>query len=181
MLAKIRSFLDLIKFEHTIFALPFAYLGSFLAAGGFPSLAQLFWITMAMASARTMAMALNRLIDKSIDARNPRTARRPLITGAVSTRTAWWGVAFSVLPLLLSAWMLGPLPFMLLPVAVIFLVGYSFTKRFTAFSHIYLGFAISLAPLGAWIAITGAFDWRILPLSLALLTYIAGFDILYAW
>lgn len=184
MLAKIRSFLDLIKFEHTIFALPFAYLGSFLAAGGFPSLAQLFWITMAMASARTMAMALNRLIDKAIDARNPRTAHRPLITGAVSTCTAWAGVIFSALLLLFSAGMLGTLPLLLSPVAVIFLVGYSFTKRFTILSHFILGFTDGLAPVGGWVAVRGSlFTLADLPAWLLLLfvtLWIGGFDIIYA-
>jgi 4-hydroxybenzoate polyprenyltransferase len=137
----LRDFLELIKFEHTIFALPFAYLGMLLAAGGWPALAQFVWITVAMASARTVAMGFNRIADRWIDARNPRTASRPLVTGAISSRTAWAGTLVAALVLVLAAWQLGPLPLSLLPGALLFLFGYSYTKRFTWLSHFILGFS----------------------------------------
>ena len=147
----VRDFFELIKFEHTIFALPFAYLGMLLAAGGWPTWGQFFWITVAMAAARTTAMGFNRLADRQIDARNPRTARRPLVTGRISTRTAWVGTLIAALALTLAAWQLGPLPFLLLPVAFLFLFGYSYTKRITWLSHFILGFTDGLAPVGAWV------------------------------
>jgi 4-hydroxybenzoate polyprenyltransferase len=127
----LRNFLELIKFEHTIFALPFAYLGILLAAHGWPTWPQFIWITLAMAAARTLAMAVNRLVDRHQDALNPRTARRPLVTGAISTKTALTGCAVSGIILVGSAWALGPLPLILLPAAGLFLFGYSYTKRFT--------------------------------------------------
>src|SRR5512139_2849255 len=136
----IRDFLELIKFEHTIFALPFAYLGMLLAAGGFPTFAQFFWITVAMAAARTVAMGFNRIADRAYDALNPRTAKRPLITGAVSLRTAWIGTLTATGILALAACLLSPMTLRLLPIALVFLFGYSFTKRFTWMSHFILGF-----------------------------------------
>ena len=151
----VREFLDLIKFEHTIFALPFAYLGMLLAAQGWPTWYQFIWITIAMIAARTLAMGSNRIADRWIDARNPRTAQRPLITGSISIHTAWIGTTISGLVLALAAWQLGPLTFILLPGAYLFLIGYSFTKRFTWLSHFILGFTDGLAPVGAWVAIRG--------------------------
>ena len=179
-----REFLDLIKFEHTIFALPFAYLGMLLAAQGWPTWFQFFWITIAMIAARTLAMGSNRIADRWIDARNPRTAQRPLITGSISIQTAWIGTAISGLVLALAAWQLGPLTFILLPGAYLFLIGYSFTKRFTWLSHFILGFTDGLAPVGAWVAIRGSlFTSEDLPawIVLGVVTFwIAGFDIIYA-
>jgi 4-hydroxybenzoate polyprenyltransferase len=180
----LRDFLELIKFEHTIFALPFAYLGMLLAAGGWPSLSQFAWITVAMASARTVAMGFNRIADRWIDARNPRTASRPLVTGAISSRTAWAGTLVAALVLVLATWQLGPLPLRLLPGALLFLFGYSYTKRFTWLSHLILGFTDGLAPMGAWAAIRGSiFTPADLPawILLSVVTlWIGGFDIIYA-
>ncbi len=180
----VRDFLELIKFEHTIFALPFAYLGMLLAAGGWPGWPQFLWITLAMAAARTVAMGINRLADRFLDARNPRTARRPLVTGAISARTAWAGTLLAVLLLVVASWQLGPLPLKLLPGALLFLFGYSFTKRFTWLSHFILGFTDALAPAGAWAAVRGSlFTSADLPawLLAALVTlWIGGFDLIYA-
>ncbi len=179
-----KSFLDLIKFEHTIFALPFAYLGMVLAAGGWPGWENIIWVTIAMAAARTLAMAFNRIADRWWDARNPRTARRPLVTGAISMRTAWTGTLVSLLVLVFAAWRLGPLPLLLLPGALVFLVGYSYTKRFTSLSHFILGFTDGLAPAGAWVAVTGSlFTLGDLPawlLTAVVTLWIGGFDLLYA-
>ncbi len=180
----IRSFFDLIKFEHTIFALPFAYLGMLLAARGLPTFHQFFWITVAMAAARTLAMGFNRIADRFWDARNPRTRMRPLVSGAISLRTAWTGTIIAGLVLLVAAWQLGPLPLILVPGAVLFLVGYSFTKRFTVLSHFILGFTDGLAPAGAWVAVTGSlFALADLPawlLTLIVTLWIGGFDLIYA-
>lgn len=180
----VREFLEFIKFEHTIFALPFAYLGMLLAAQGWPTWSQFFWITIAMVAARTLAMGSNRIADRWIDSRNPRTAQRPLITGAISIQTAWVGTATSALILALAAWQLGQLTFILLPGAYLFLIGYSFTKRFTWLSHFVLGFTDGLAPVGAWVAIRGSlFTSDDLPawILLGVVTFwIAGFDIIYA-
>lgn len=180
----IRSFLDFIKFEHTIFALPFAYLGMLLAAHGLPTWRQFIWITVAMAAARTLAMGVNRIADRFWDARNPRTNRRPLVTGAINLRTAWAGTLLSAVVLLFAAWMLGPLPLILLPLAVIFLAGYSFTKRFTVLSHFILGFTDGLATAGAWVAVRGSlFTPADLPawlLVLIVTLWIGGFDLIYA-
>jgi 4-hydroxybenzoate polyprenyltransferase len=184
MLAKFHAFLEMIKFEHTVFALPFAYLGMVLAAGGWPGWWKFVWITVAMAAARTAAMSLNRLIDRHIDARNPRTASRPIQTGRISAQTTAAGAVISVLILGAAAWLLNPVAFALWPGALVFLVGYSYTKRFTWLSHFVLGFTDGLAPAGAWVAVTGTF-WRLSDLPgwvlLATLTlWIGGFDLIYA-
>lgn len=180
----VRDYLELIKFEHTIFALPFAYLGMLLAAGGLPTWNQFFWITVAMAAARTVAMGFNRIVDRRIDAENPRTANRPLITGAISMRTAWTGTLVASAILTLAAWQLGPLTTLLLPGAFVFLIGYSYTKRFTWMSHFILGFTDGLAPVGAWVAIRGSlFTAADTPawILLAVVTlWIGGFDLIYA-
>lgn len=180
----IRDFLELIKFEHTVFALPFAYLGMLLAARGWPTWSQFFWITVAMAAARTMAMGTNRLADRWIDARNPRTANRPLVKGSISVRTAVIGTFVAAVILALAAWQLGPLTFKLLPGAYFFLIGYSFTKRFTWLSHFIVGFTDGLAPMGAWAAIRNSlFTIEDLPawILLAVVTlWIGGFDLIYA-
>ncbi len=180
----IRDFFNLIKFEHTVFALPFAYLGMLLAAQGWPGWPKFIWITIAMAAARTLAMALNRLIDLGQDAHNPRTAQRPLVTGRISIRTAWGGTLVATAVLVLAAWQLGPLPLILLPLAAVFLVGYSFTKRFTWMSHFILGFTDGLAPAGAWVAVRGSlFTPTDLPawILVGVVTFwIGGFDLIYA-
>jgi len=179
-----RSFLELIKFEHTIFALPFAYLGMLLAADGWPTWGQFIWIAVAMAAARTLAMGANRVIDRELDARNPRTAGRPLVTGTITPTTAWAGSAVAVAVLAVAAYALGPLPFRLLPGAILFLIGYPLTKRFTVFSHLILGATDGLAPLGAWAAIRGSLgtssDLPAWVLWLAVTLWIAGFDMIYA-
>ena len=184
MLTKVRNFLELIKFEHTLFALPFAYLGMVLAAQGWPSWKQFLWITVAMAAARTLAMGINRITDRVLDAQNPRTEDRPLVSGRIKLNTAWAGTITSGLILVLAASQLGSLPLYLLPVAVLFLVGYSFTKRITWLSHFILGFTDGLAPVGAWIAVRGSlFSLSDLPawlLLLAVTLWIGGFDIIYA-
>ncbi len=188
MVRKIRDFLELVKFEHTLFALPFAYLGMILAAAGesAPPLTwrHVLWITAAMAAARTLAMGTNRLADRAFDAQNPRTAGRPLVTGRIKPATAWAGTVLAGLFLTVAAWQLGPLPLKLLPGAVIFLVGYSFTKRFTWLSHFILGFTDGLAPVGAWVAVRGSIfaasdapAWLLLG---AVTVWIAGFDLIYA-
>jgi 4-hydroxybenzoate polyprenyltransferase len=181
---QVRAFLDLIKFEHTIFALPFAYLGMLLAADGLPTFHQFFWITVAMASARTLGMSFNRLADRHIDARNPRTANRPIQTGKISVRTVTIGVIVSLLVLTIAAWQLGPLTLALLPGAILCLLGYAYAKRFTWLSHFMLGFTDGLAPLGAWAAVRGSlFTSADLPAWLLLFTvtfWIAGFDLIYA-
>jgi 4-hydroxybenzoate polyprenyltransferase len=181
---QIRSFLDLIKFEHTIFALPFAYLGMVLAANGLPTLHQFIWITVAMAAARTFAMSMNRLADRHIDARNPRTASRPIQTGKISVRTVVTGALVSLFVLTVAAWQLNPLTLMLLPGAILFLVGYAYTKRFTWLSHFVLGFTDGLAPIGAWAAVRGSvFTAQDLPawlLLFAVTFWIGGFDVIYA-
>ncbi|MGA9532480.1 MAG: UbiA-like polyprenyltransferase [Anaerolineales bacterium] len=179
-----RDFLDMIKFEHTVFALPFAYLGMVLAAAGIPNTHDFIWITVAMASARTVGMAANRLADRRFDAENPRTANRPLVTGRVRPQTAWIGLVAASLVLVLAAYQLGPLPLRLLPGAMLFLVGYPFTKRFTLASHLILGFTDGLAPMGAWAAVRGSlFTSADLPawILLAIVTlWIGGFDLIYA-
>lgn len=180
----VRDFLELIKFEHTIFALPFAYLGMLLAAEGFPAFWQFFWITVAMAAARTVAMGFNRIADRWYDAHNPRTAERPLVKGTISIKTAWVGILIASAVLFLAAWRLNPLTLKLLPGAYLFLFGYSYTKRFTWLSHFFLGFTDGLAPMGAWAAIRGSlFTAEDLPawILLAVVTlWIGGFDIIYA-
>jgi len=180
----IRDFFELIKFEHTIFALPFAYLGMLLAADGWPSFHQFFWITVAMAAARTTAMGFNRIVDRGIDAHNPRTFNRPLVTGAISLPTAWSGTILAALLLALAAWRLGALPLRLLPGAYACLFLYSYTKRFTWLSHFLLGFTDGLAPMGAWAAIRGSlFTTTDVPawLLLGIVTFwIGGFDMIYA-
>lgn len=184
LLKRLRDFLELIKFEHTIFALPFAYLGMLLAANGRPTWTPFLWITIAMAAARTLGMSANRLADRWIDARNPRTANRPLVTGAITPATVWVGGGASAAVLGLAAYALGPLPFRLLPGAYLFLIGYPFTKRFTVFSHLILGMTDALAPLGAWAAMRGTLllrgDLPAWVLFAAVTLWIGGFDLIYA-
>jgi 4-hydroxybenzoate polyprenyltransferase len=170
----------MIKFSHSIFALPFALTSAIIAASGFPSFGQIFWIIVAMVGARSAAMALNRIIDRKIDAANPRTASREVPAGKVKVTDAVVFTIVSLAILVFAAYMLNPLCFKLSPVAIAVLFLYSYTKRFTWLSHFVLGLAISAAPLGAWIAVRGTFDWEILPMAVAVIFWLAGFDVLYA-
>lgn len=176
----IRKFLDLIKFSHTVFALPFALISMLVAAQGLPSAWIVLWIVVAMVFARTMAMTFNRLMDRDVDRENPRTSSRPSVTGEVPPGPAWaiWGVCS--LGLFCSAWMLNPVCLLLAPLVWIVLNGYSLAKRFTNWTHVWLGLALGLAPLGAWVAVTGRIEWQPIPLGLAVLLWVAGFDIIYA-
>lgn len=189
-MSKIRTFLEMIKFEHTIFALPFAYLGMVLAwaetdaparlgAGGL--LWQFVWITVAMAGARTAAMAFNRAIDAEIDARNPRTANRPIQRGQISKQMVWLAGVLALLVMLLAAWQLNSFVLKLSPLAVVGLVGYAYTKRFTWLCHLWLGLVDGAAAAGAWAAVTASFSHAI-PWLLwaAVALWIGGFDLIYA-
>jgi 4-hydroxybenzoate polyprenyltransferase len=177
---RITIFLEMIKFSHTIFALPFALTGALMAAGGLPTAAQLFWIIMAMIGARTAAMGLNRLIDANIDARNPRTAGRAIPAGLIGKDFTLVFIISSLALLLVAAAQLNPLCLKLAPLAVFFLVLYSYCKRFTALAHVVLGICLAAAPIGAWIAIRGTIDPPALILGSIVLFWVAGFDILYA-
>lgn len=171
----------MIKIEHTLFALPFAFLGAVLAANGVPTPRQIFWIIVAMVGARSAAMAFNRLADRSIDARNPRTASRALPAGLLSAGFVWAFIIVSAALFLLAAAMLNRLTLILSPMALGSVLFYSFTKRWTQFSHIVLGWCLSIAPTGAWIAVRGEIGSPVpLLLSLVVLLWTAGFDILYA-
>lgn len=178
--AKIGIFLEMIKFAHTIFALPFALTGALLAAGGFPSLRQTVWIILAMVGARTAAMAMNRLIDAEIDARNPRTAVRAIPAGLIGRGLTLFFIITSIALMLFSAYMLNPLCLKLAPIALFFLLLYSYCKRFTALAHVVLGICLAAAPIGAWVAIRGTIDAPALVLGAVVLFWVAGFDILYA-
>lgn len=180
IVTKTRVFLEMIKFSHTIFALPFALSGALLAANGLPAPAQLLWIVLAMVGARTAAMGLNRLIDAGIDARNPRTASRAIPAGLISKGTTLAFIAASIVLLLTAAAHLNPLCLKLAPLALFFLVLYSYCKRFTSLAHVVLGICLAAAPIGAWIAIRGSLDGPALILGGAVLFWVAGFDILYA-
>ena len=179
-MSAVRHFLDAIKFEHTVFALPFAYMAMVLAADGWPGWPVVVWVTLAMAGARTLAMSVNRLADRFIDAANPRTVKRHLPTGRLTPAQVTAAALLSAALLLFSAFMLNPLCLMLSPLAVLFLVGYSYTKRFTWLSHWILGFTDGIAAAGGWIAVRAAFDPPVYVLWLALTVWIAGFDLIYA-
>lgn len=171
----------MIKFEHTLFALPFAFLGAILAAEGLPTWRQLVWITVAMVGARSAAMTFNRIADRDIDAANPRTAGRELPSGRLSVGFAWVFLYASIGVFLLASYSLNWLTFALSPVALIFVLGYSYAKRFTAFAHIFLGIALAISPSAAWIAVRGSLNDEIpLLLSLFVMIWTAGFDVLYA-
>jgi len=170
----------MIKWEHSVFALPFALCGAMLAAGGVPSLRQLLWIVVAMVAARSAAMSFNRLADASIDAANPRTRTRALPTGTLTEGFVRNFVILSSSAFILAAWELNRLAFLLSPVALAILLLYSYTKRWTRWSHLALGFALGVAPAAAWIAVRGSLDPRILLLTAAVTFWVAGFDVLYA-
>lgn len=177
---KISVYLRMIKFSHSVFALPFAFTSALIAASGIPDLSQIFWIIIAMAGARSGAMGLNRIIDRKIDSANPRTAGRELPRGVISTGEAVIFVIISFSLLVFAAYMLNPLCLKLSPLALTVLFLYSYTKRFTWASHFILGLSISAAPLGAWIAVKGTLGTEIIPLGIAVVFWLAGFDVLYA-
>ncbi|HEY1483667.1 MAG TPA: UbiA-like polyprenyltransferase [Candidatus Acidoferrum sp.] len=184
MAGRVRTVLEMIKFEHSVFALPFALTGALLAARltvhGWPTLWQVFWIVVAMVAARSAAMTLNRIADIRYDKENPRTKMRALATGALSVSFAWIFTFVAVAIFFLAAWRLNSLALKLAPVALAILFFYSFTKRFTNWSHVFLGFALGISPAAAWIAITGSLDWRMLILCGAVTLWVGGFDVLYA-
>jgi 4-hydroxybenzoate polyprenyltransferase len=173
-------FLKEIRIEHTLFALPFAYVGAVLGARGFPPWHALLWITLAVLGARTAAMAANRYFDRDIDARNPRTARRALATGALSPAVMVWAIVLGLALLVLSAWMLNPLCVRLLPIAALGVLIYPLCKRFTWLVHFVLGAVDGLAPLGAFIGVTGTVSPSAFLLFFAVTIWVAGFDIAYA-
>ena len=175
-----RRFAALVKFEHTIFALPFAYVGAFLAVDGYPGTGPLVWLTVAMVGARTLAMALNRLIDAELDARNPRTAAREIPAGAV-TRAQVWALCAAALALyLVAAFQLDPIVRYLWPIPVAMFVVYPYLKRVTWLCHLWLGACTGLAPLGAWLAVTGKAPWEAFALFAAQGLWVAGFDLFYS-
>ena len=181
---RIRTVLEMIKFEHSVFALPFALTGALLAARvsrhGWPTLRQVAWIVAAMVAARSAAMTINRIVDLRYDRENPRTSKRALATGELSVSFAWAFTIVAVGLFLVAAWRLNRLALELAPVALAVLFFYSFTKRFTNWSHLFLGFALGISPAAAWIAVTGRLDLRILILCAAVTLWVGGFDVLYA-
>lgn len=181
---KIRIILEMIKFEHTIFALPFAFLGavlgSLLIEGNWPTMSEWIWITLAMVGARSAAMTLNRLIDAKIDKANPRTKDRAIPAGKISIFESTVFIICSFGLLFFSAYQLNMLAVYLLPVAVFFLVFYSYTKRFTWFCHVFLGITIGIAPLGGWVGATGTLTWEAVALFIGVALWTAGFDVIYA-
>jgi len=180
VLGRVGVYLEMIKVAHTVFALPFALMGAFLAARGAPSLRTVFYIVLAMVGGRSAAMGFNRLVDADIDAKNPRTRGRAIPQGEVSKPMVAVFIFLSLVLLELSAAKLNPLCLKLSPVLLLLLFSYSYTKRFTWASHIILGLCLGAAPMAAWIAVTGGFDARILIISFAVLFWVSGFDILYS-
>jgi 4-hydroxybenzoate polyprenyltransferase len=187
MAGRIRTVLEMIKFEHSVFALPFALTGALLAARathqsprGWPTLRQILWIIAAMVAARSAAMTMNRIADLRYDRENPRTKQRALATGALSLQFAWFFTLVAVAVFFVAAWQLNLLALKLAPLAIAILFFYSFTKRFTNWSHLFLGFALGVSPAAAWIAIAGGLDPRMLILCAAVTLWVGGFDVLYA-
>ena len=180
LVRNLRVTLEMIKWEHSVFALPFALCGAMLAARGLPTSQQLVWIIVAMVAARSAAMAFNRLADASIDAANPRTRSRALPSGRLTPRFVAAFVVLSCAVFVLAAWRLNRLTLLLSPVALAVVLLYSYTKRFTRWSHLALGFALGIAPTAAWIAVRGSLDPRILLLTAAVTFWVGGFDVLYA-
>ncbi len=177
---KLKILLEMIKFQHTIFALPFAYAGALLARRGMPGLAESLWILLAMGGARTVAMGINRIVDRGFDAENPRTKDRALVKGDVGMFEAWLMVIIAAAIYFLAAWNLTPLSFRLSPFFLAVICFYSYTKRFTPFCHLFLGFAIGLAPVAGWIAIANNIGLVPILLGTGVMFWIAGFDVLYA-
>jgi 4-hydroxybenzoate polyprenyltransferase len=170
----------MIKFEHTLFALPFAFLGAIMAANGLPKWQQILWITVAMVGARSAAMTFNRIVDREIDAQNPRTANRELPSGKLSVGFAWFFMYVAIGIFLIASYSLNWITFALSPVALFFVLGYSYAKRYTAFAHLLLGIALAISPSAAWIAVRGDLTEVPILLSLFVLMWTAGFDVLYA-
>ncbi len=183
-ITRLRTVLEMIKFEHSVFALPFALTGALLAARfttrGWPTWEQFLWIVVAMVAARSAAMTINRIADVRYDKENPRTAHRALATGVLSISFAWIFTFAAVAIFFLAAWQLNLLALKLAPVALAILFFYSYTKRFTNWSHLFLGFALGISPAAAWIAVTGHLDLRMLILCAAVTLWVGGFDVLYA-
>ena len=184
MVGRIKTVLEMIKFEHSVFALPFALTGALLAARatqhGWPTLWQILWIVIAMLAARSAAMTMNRIVDLRYDRENLRTKQRALATGVLSLQFAWFFTVVAVALFFVAAWQLNLLALKLAPLAIAILFFYSFTKRFTSWSHLFLGFALGISPAAAWIAITGGLDSRMLILCGAVTLWVGGFDVLYA-
>jgi 4-hydroxybenzoate polyprenyltransferase len=177
----VRTTLEMIKIEHTLFALPFAFLGAVMAAGGWPTVQQFIWITLAMVGARSCAMAFNRIADREIDARNPRTKARAIPAGALPVHFVWAFTVLSAAIFFIAAAMLNRLTLILAPVALASILLYSYTKRWTMLSHLVLGWCLAIAPAGAWIAVRGSLDSPVpFLLSLVVMLWTAGFDVLYA-
>ncbi|RPJ61012.1 MAG: 4-hydroxybenzoate octaprenyltransferase [Acidobacteria bacterium] len=172
--------LEMIKFEHTVFAIPFAFLGAFLAARGFPGWESTLWIILAMFGARSAAMGFNRVVDAELDSRNPRTANRALPLRLLTRRFVLVFVAFSSLLFFFAAWNLNPLALYLSPLALFIVLGYSYTKRFTSLSHLFLGLSLAIAPVGGWVAVRGELDVAPFYIAAAVVFWVAGFDIIYA-
>jgi 4-hydroxybenzoate polyprenyltransferase len=184
MASRVRTVLEMIKFEHSVFALPFALVGALLAARAtthsWPTLRQILWIIIAMVSARTAAMTINRIVDLRYDKENPRTRTRALATGALTVSFAWTFTLIAIALFFVATWQLNALALELAPLALAILFFYSYTKRFTNWSHLFLGFALGISPAAAWIAVTGSLDWRMLILCAAVTLWVGGFDVLYA-
>lgn len=185
LVQKTRVVLEMIKFEHSIFALPFALTGAMLAIRGAELTTEelvwkLLWIVVAMVAARSAAMAFNRVVDADIDAENPRTKSRAIPAGQVSKAFTWGFIGLWAAVFVFAAWRLNPLCLALSPVALAVVLGYSYTKRFTAMAHLVLGVALGIAPLAAWIAIRGEFSWPVTLLSVAVMLWVAGFDVIYS-
>jgi len=176
---RLRVYLEFVKFEHTVFALPFAYMGAILAREGIPPFSKWFWITLAMIGARTAGMSLNRIIDREIDARNPRTKNRALQRGEIRLSQAETLTGFSIILLVLAAWRLNPLCLLLSPLALLLLSVYSYMKRLSWLTHFVLGSVLACAPIGGWIAVTGHLDTLPLLLGGVVLFWVAGFDVIY--
>jgi len=172
--------LEMIKFEHTVFAIPFAFLGAFLAARGFPGWESTLWIILAMFGARSAAMGFNRVVDAELDSRNPRTASRAMPLRLLTRRFVLVFVVFSSLLFLFAAWNLNPLALYLSPLALFIVLGYSYTKRFTSLSHLFLGLSLAIAPVGGWVAVRGELDVAPFYIAAAVVFWVAGFDIIYA-
>lgn len=180
LIFKIKTYAELIKFEHTVFALPFAYIGAILARKALPSLEEVFWITLALTCARSAAMGLNRVIDRFIDAANPRTANRHLPRGLLGVMEVKFFIALSLVIFIYCVYILSPAHLIFTPLIIFFLAGYSYTKRFTWLSHIILGITDGFAPIGGWIAVTQKTEITAFFLGAFVALWIAGFDIIYA-
>jgi len=175
-----RRLASLVRIEHTVFALPFAYVGAFLAAGDWPGVGEILWITVAMAGARTVAMALNRLVDAELDAKNPRTATRELPSGALSRTQVVSLTAAAFVVFLVAVFQLDPVVRWLWPIPVAMFFVYPYLKRFTWLSHLWLGACLGLAPVGAWLAVSGTAPWEAWAIGGAVLLWVAGFDLFYS-